>query len=476
MKLFSAFYVGILPILATIAAPQFEQKNVGTPSFHFSSDKSERNVIVHVVPWYPPNNGKRIADYADPSRNHWTLAAGETDENRRIETHLRRMRQAGIDVVALDVMVRNGWKPGHSPELAVWQGAQAKRWLEAMRRVAPEMRFCLQLDRAGGEPASVEIWAPAIRALEQAFAEHPNYYRISGRPVLLSFFLNEKMSDRMLEALRRESGSNFFFVGSIVENPGKELGPLTRSIVNLPRMRQAVRIFDAIDLCPLGAHQEWLANSGRNLFPLLRAARKPLFFGVGTGYYRRGTAFIEPSWRYLHTLWMTALREQADHVILWTWNDTAEDHDIFPSTLKSDAVLNLMGLYIQWYKTGKFPKLLSDRIFLSWPISDGGRRAPGGGEWPTWPNLNYFAWMVAPADLELPGVGRVSLKPGLNVGQLGKCTPGFPKEFRLKRGNRAVAQGTAGPAMKHSAAGEPENMKYYWRELPLTEKTNSQQK
>ena len=468
--------ITLLACVPIMAAPKLEQRNIGKPSFSFSSDRTNRDVIVHVVPWFPPNTGNRVADSTDPSKNHWTLAADETDETRRIERHLLRMQQAGIDVVALDVMVRNGWKKGHAPELAIWHGGQTKKWLDAMKRVAPEMRFCLQIDRAGGLPPSVEVWAPAIKALEETYAKHPNYYRINGKPVLLSFFLNERTPDQVLESIRKESNSDFFFVGNIVENPEKELGPFTRSVINLPRMQQAVRIFDAIDLCPLGAHKSWLENSCEKLIPLLRKENKPLFLGVGTGYYRRGTAFIEPAWNYMHTLWMIAMQEQADHVIIWTWNDVDEDHDIFPSTLKQDAVLDLMSLYIQWYKTGTYPELTSDRIFLSWPVCDGGRRTVGGGEHPTWPNMNYFAWMTEPAELEIPGIGKVSLQEGLNVGQIGKCSPGLPKEFLLRHGNRIVAQGSVGPAMVHSTEEQPENMKYYWRELVLDEKTASKQK
>ncbi|WP_157837280.1 glycoside hydrolase family 71 protein [Geminisphaera colitermitum] len=440
------------------------RESVGTPAFP-AKGKAARKVIVHVVPWYQPNNSKKIADAIDPQLSHLILAADEPDEVRRIEAHLLAMRKAGIDIVALDAQVRTGWKRGDNPKMVLWHNRQVDAFLEAMKNVAPDMRFCLQLDRGGGAPGSVEVWSPALKALEENYTRHPNYYHIGGRPVLLSFFLNEKMPDALLREIRKQSNTNFYFVGSIVENPGKLLGPLTRAVINSRRMDEAIDIFDGIDICPLGAHRDWLEASGHTLVPRLRSTGKPLFWGVGTGYYRRGVAFIEPAYNYLHSLWMFALRENADHVIVWTWNDFAEDHDIFPSTLKGNAVLDLMALYIEWYKRGQFPKLTKDRIFVSWPLKDGGRRAPGGGEHPTWPNLNYFAWMTAPAEFHIPGIGRVQLEAGLNVGQLGKCVVGYPTAYKLVRGRTDVFSGNIDRPMLTSARGEPENMKYRWMEL-----------
>ena len=428
-------------------------------------ENRERKVFVHVVPWYQPNGKKIVADCIDPTRNHFILAVDEKDEQKRVDTHVLRMQEIGIDIVALDVMIRTGWKSGSNPDNVLWQGSRAMKWLDAMKRVAPEMRFCLQLDRNGGERPSVEVWAPALTAIESTIAQHPNYYHKEGKAVLLSFWLNEHTPDAVLEEIRKQSESNFYFVGSIVENPGKELGVLTRAVINPYRVNKAIKIFDAIDICPLGAHISWLKNSYTTIEPMMQKANKPLYWGVATGYYRRGVAFIEPAYDYLNTLWMMAINDKIKNVIIWTWNDVAEDHDIAPSRIKGDALLNLMGLYIEWYKSGKFPVLEQDRIFISYPISNGDRRAKGGGEQLTWPNLNYFIWLNKPAEFEIPGIGKVKLQAGLNVGQLGKTIPGSPKTFVLTCDGEVIrSESIANPMIKATPEAE-ENMKYYWLEL-----------
>jgi hypothetical protein len=425
----------------------------------------ERTVFVHVVPWHQPHGKKNVPDCVDPTRNHFTLAVDETNEQKRVDVHLLRMRNAGIDVVALDVMIRAGWNSGSNPDQVLWQGSQARRWLDAMKRLAPEMRFCLQMDRHGGQKLSVENWVPALKVIESTFAQHPNYYHKDGKPVLLSFWLNEDVSDALLGEICKQIESRFYFVGSVVENPGKELGPLTRSVINHYRVNEAVKMFDAIDICPLGSHISWLENSYVAITPMLRKADKPLYWGVSTGYYRRGVAFIEPAYNYLNTLWMKAINNNVENVIIWTWNDVKEDHDIAPSTIKGDALLNLMALYIQWYKTGEFPILQQNRIFISYPISNGDRRAKGGGEQPTWPNLNYFIWSVKAGEFEIPEIGKVKLQAGLNVGQLGKTIPGTPGRFTLKRGENMVKFGEISNPMINATSDAKENMKYYWKEL-----------
>lgn len=436
---------------------------IPTPSPNRRGEK--RDVIVHVVPWHSPHGRKIAKDPFDPNLNYSSLDTNNDDEQKRVDTHLLAMRNAGIDVIALDAMVRTDWKPGQNPKNVLWHGTQCRLWLDAIRRLAPEMRFCLQLDRAGGQPPSTEVWPAAIEAIYSEFASHPNYYHINGRPVLLTFWINQSTPDDELRQIRTKVKNDFLIIANVLENPNKLLSRQTRSAINLKRMKNAIQTFDGLDICPLGAHISWLTRSYEKIAPLVKAARKPLFWGVASGYYRRGTAFIEPSWEYLHTLWCIAINQGANNVILWTWNDIDEDHDIMPSSLKGDSLLELNALYIQYYKRGVLPELNDDRIFLSYPARDGDRREPGGGESPTWPNLNYFAWMTAPGTLHVPGIGKVDLEKGLNVGQLGKTTAGYPSNFSLEREGRTTMQGIIPHPMKKSENKDREFMQYRWVSL-----------
>jgi len=383
------------------------------------------------------------------------------------------MRAAGIDVVALDVFVRPDWSAGDNTRTMFAQTADAAMWLDAMKRLAPEMRFCFQVDRGGGLPPTLEVWPAAIRAAAESFGAHPNYYRIDGKSVMLSFWINV-VPDELLAKIRHAVGDDIFFVASILENPGGRLGPLLRAVINQAAVRNTIDHFDGVDICPLGAHLPWLRNSYHTIAPMVRQAGKKLFWGVGSGYYRHGTAFIEPSYDYLNTLWQLALRSGADNVIVWTWNDFAEDHDIMPSSLKGDSLLELNSLYIQWYKSGKFPPLDGDKIFISYPFNDGIRRAPGGGECNTHPNLNYFAWMTDDGELSIPGIGSVILKKGLNVGQLGRTRVGLPARFNLARNGKIIMSGEVPRPMRQAQPGEREAMQYRYASLHKLNETEGE--
>ncbi len=421
-------------------------------------DNGGRKVIIHVVPWYPPSKERATAGS--------TLAAGIEPRQARVDQHVLKMKEYGIDVIALDVQVRDSWRPGGNPAKAIWQDGIAMEWMDAIERLAPEMRFVLQLDRKP-YPDSDEYWPAIIDALYEAFTDNPVYLRENGRPVLLTFFINERVPLSKWETLLLECESDFFLVANPVENPRKLNHSFTRQYIDQQEMDGMAFLFDAIEISPLGAHLSWLQASNEAIGKYTAEEGKPVIHGVSTGYYRKRVAFIEPRYDYLDGTWRMAIDSDDRYAIIYTWNDVAEDHDVYPSIMKDEAMLELNKIYIDWFKSGHVPRDDEDKIFINYPVSNSGRRITTGGEDPTYPNMNYWAFVKSPCTLNIDGVGSVSLKAGMNLGQIGPVSPGEPGSFQLVRDGQAIMQGTVDEPMIDLPEGE--DLRYRWVALHRVE-------
>jgi hypothetical protein len=78
--------------------------------------------------------------------------------------------------------------------------------------------------------------------------------------------------------------------------------------------------------------------------------------------------------------WSAAINDGADWVQLPTWNDYSEDTEISPSTHTGWGFLDLASYYLVRYKTGGWPSIVRDTIYLSHRVqfADAKPEASGG--------------------------------------------------------------------------------------------------
>ncbi len=415
---------------------------------------TDRKVIVHVVPWYPPDRSVESAESL--------IAASEPSMQKRIDEHLLKMKEYAFDAVALDVQVRADWRPGQNPSMAIWQDKNVKAWMDAMQRLAPEMKFCMQLDRKP-TPNDTKNWPAVIDALSQAFADHPQYLRENGKPLLLTFFMNESISGAEWNKLLNQTQRKFLVVGNPLENPKKINQKYSRQYVDIDEMNDFIQSFDGVEIPSVGANISWLQQNNETIAPMVAKAGKLLIHGVGCGYYRKKVAFLEPRFDYLDNTWQMAINSQDKYALIYTWNDVAEDTDIYPSKNKDEALLELNSFYAKWFRSGKPLDVTSPLVFVNYPKTNSNRRETKGGENPSYPQMSYWAWVNSSQKLTIEGVGEVTLKKGFNVGLVGQVSPGLPKTFSLHDGNKQILSGSFENPM--TDLKDKEDLRYRWAAL-----------
>jgi hypothetical protein len=413
-----------------------------------------RNVIMHVVPWLPPG----VYPPLEEGLSNLSLPQSANSQTN-YENHVAAMSKRGVDVVALDVQVRSGWRSGLSADLAVWQQGHAEAWMQAMAKVAPSMRFCFCLDRAGDRATLAEEWAPAIDALLKYYGTQPFYFKENGKPVMLSFFLNEFVTAEQWSVIRQQIKQPVILIGDVLEAPNALVAP-KRAQFDEKAMIAMGDSVDGLSASPLGSHISWIKTSFPRLAAIAHKRRKEFVWGVAPGYYRKGTAFIEPQFIYLDQTWRMAIASQDQNVVIYTWNDIQEDTDCWPSVHKGQALLELHAFYAQWFHTRQMPILNRDLLFVNYPTTNSGRRVPSGGENPTFPQLGYWAYLRQPAHLEFVGLGAVELDKGLSIGHLGAVVPGLPVQYTLKSGKKVLMSGKISEPMVEQKTGE--NLTYRW--------------
>lgn len=67
----------------------------------------------------------------------------------------------------------------------------------------------------------------------------------------------------------------------------------------------------------------------------------------------------------LRTTWQHAIQDGADWVQLTTWNDYSETSQVAPSLHNGHAYLDLCSYYLTRFKTGKWPALVRDVVYLT---------------------------------------------------------------------------------------------------------------
>lgn len=154
----------------------------------------------------------------------------------------------------------------------------------------------------------------------------------------------------------------------------------------------------------------------------------PYFWMSSPGYYRFGVAYTEPDFSRIHKAYSEAIKANASVMNVITWNDVEEDTDIQPSVNKGSVLLDVYSFYNEWFKTGRQPTPKSNKIYIAYPIhavTDVSTKAPDWGNKGLWKSRDYsarvFYWanIVKPVEVDMPGVGKVRLPVGVSFGEIG---------------------------------------------------------
>ncbi|WP_240136383.1 glycoside hydrolase family 71 protein [Streptomyces sp. MUM 178J] len=281
----------------------------------------------------------------EPRGGNWELA--------NLRQEVRTARDAGLDGFTLDMLSLEG-KNRERCELL----------LQAARSVDPDFTIMLMPDMTSLKTDDPDILADAVAALGASPAAH----RLGdGRLVVSPFKAEEKSPgwwSRMLKSLEARHGIRTAFVPLFLD-------------------------FDAHheQFAPLSyGYSEWGSRSYVGQQGAARDVRRAHEAGkiwmqpvsVQDTRPNQGVYDEAGNTATLRTTWNRAIADGADWVQLTTWNDYSEGTHFAPSLHNGHTYLDLTSYYLTRFKTGAWPKIVRDTLYLTSRTQFAGARPTGG--------------------------------------------------------------------------------------------------
>jgi len=193
-----------------------------------------------------------------------------------------------------------------------------------------------------------------------------------------------------------------------------------------------------------GEPEQALLRSLSSMYPLLMEPVRP------QDVRPKSSIFWEAQNTTLYrTMWQVAIKSNAQYVQPITWNDLSEGTELEPSSATQYLFYDLSAYYIDWYKSGVPPKVISDAIYYSSRnqiIELGKAPKPDQqpmrllGKTPVNNNIEMLAFLTAPSMLQI-SIGdktyKSEAKPGMAVFSV-PASFGQPK-FAILRSGKVVA-------------------------------------
>ncbi|MFD5506654.1 glycoside hydrolase family 71 protein [Streptomyces sp. NPDC127051] len=267
-----------------------------------------------------------------PQGGNWELA--------NLEQEVRTARAAGLDGFTLDMLSLSGQNRD-----------RAQLLMEAAHTVDPAFKIMLMPDMTSLNTDDPGVLADAVAALGKAPAAH----RLGDGRLVVSPFKAEAKSvawwTQVLDLLRTRHGIRTAFVPTFLD-------------------------FDANNarFAPIShGFSEWGSRSYVGQESATRDVQRVHGMGkiwmqpvsVQDARPNQGVYDEAGNTATLRSTWTHAIDDGADWVQLTTWNDYSEGSQFAPSLHNGYAYLDLSSYYLTKFKTGSWPKIVRDTLYVS---------------------------------------------------------------------------------------------------------------
>ncbi|MFF5701083.1 glycoside hydrolase family 71 protein [Streptomyces sp. NPDC012794] len=261
-------------------------------------------------------------------------------EYANLQQEVRTARNAGIDGFTLDLLSLSGKN---------WE--RAGLLMRAAHAVDPAFKVMLMPDMTSLDTDDPAVIAGALAAL----GGHPAAHRLDdGRLVVSPFKAEQKSADwwrRVLDQLRSRHGIRTAFVPLFLDfGPHHEaFAPISHGFSEWGSRSYAGQEGTAADVRRAhGQGKIWMQ-------PVSVQDARP-----NQGVYDEAgnTATLRATWTH-------AIEDGADWVQLTTWNDYSEGSQFAPSRNNGHAYLDLTSYYLTRFKTGGWPPIVRDTLYLT---------------------------------------------------------------------------------------------------------------
>lgn len=291
---------------------------------------------------------------------HYMIGFAYPSDEDFFNGQIKRARAVGIDGFALNVGID------------YWQPDRVAKALAAAQNNGDFAIF------VSFDMSSLGFNKSALSSFHFA-ANHPNYYRINGRP-FYSTFAGE-FQDGFWQDWKSSSGLNPYFCPSWPNYP-------TENLLQSHPVADCIFTWNAWPQGNSGPGAQFDTTGDKNLLASAKATNKtymaplaPWFYSHvwGQGWYKN---WIYGSEQLLPRRWQQIISLQPDFVEIITWNDYSESSYVCPissdapidmngitnilsnpQAMNHDAWLDLSEHYIQWYKNNARPTVINDQFY-----------------------------------------------------------------------------------------------------------------
>lgn len=395
----------------------------GRASYNYEAYKNSGDLKNYPLPLFPLPEKQAKYGTQEYAATHYRAAV----------EHLRLMKNADFDVALFDMLPIPDYDPqkplqGLNEPFYLYQSFLP--WLKAGETTGMKVGiFADVANQSARYPKRREIkadeWVKILSGILSNVPDSPALWHVDGKIGIIHFgtdvvyerkaapvsgdLLPDGGWRQVLERVRQQQNKPFFFVADV--------RPHDKTL-------EWNKIADAAYIFAPAAPAGFMTDYQRDIAPKFTI---PYYWFVSPGYYREGTSYTMPEFQRIHAAYQTAMKADARRMVVMSWNDMGEDHDIWPSVNKGYALLDVIGYYNAWFKNGRQPAIETEKLLICYPLRVPEKvttRAPawGGGKWvapPFAPQVSYWALLKQPRTLKIAGAGEVKLPAGLSMGTLG---------------------------------------------------------
>ena len=356
------------------------------------------------------------------------MPSGLTKEAVRLkamEEEIRLARQQGMDVLLVDF-----WADPHPTNGQRYFGLYSFALLDAARRIDPEFKILPAVYTS--KDLTPEAYADSEYV--KRIAAHPAALRLPDGRLAWSMWRTESQSVdwwRKVMARMKANGTPIALVG---------------------QFNSWDKLKDFSEICYGMVH--WGRRTPGTNFPWVKTTR-PLTEKVGfpicmqdvrtRGRWAQDSRNSET----LRWLWTQAIEDDADWAFIYTVTDYSEQA-MAPSTRIGFVPYDLNAYYIQWFKTGKQPEIVRDRLYYIHRPHHSGVEQLKGKPWNygrTGPSdqIELLAFLTEPGTLKIK-IADETFQKEATAGITSFMVPlpkdvAFVPEFSLEREGRVIASG-----------------------------------
>lgn len=408
-------------------------------------------VFAHYFPPYPISldNANSSTDYY--ARNY-LLASGENGkfasiggllrdrplpqapvsgdfELANLKTEVRQAMSSGIDGFAVDILSLSG---------ANWN--RTVKLMDAAAQVSSSFRIMLQPDMTSSTgSASQSELAAALAKL----ATRPASYRLADGRVVISPFSAEKKSPSWWQGVMSSLSTKYGIRTALL--------PL---LLDASKMKDYASVsygfgnWGVRDPMAIAAAPDWASSA--------RALGKVWMQPVAVQDVRPNQGVYDEAGNTeaLRASWNEAIADDADLVLMVTWNDYSESTSFAPSANHGFCFLDISNYYIQRLKTGAFPTM--DRLYITHRVQPYSAKASQ----PTLMVQRAASTRLAVRDTVevltiLASPGTVTISIGSTTQSYAAPAGLFAKTFPLKTGSSTATVTRAGATVLSVTTKDP---------------------